>query len=141
MEFREQDFKYIIQSFSDVFIGARFTYEEAAEHVDMPGKLKSAIYRMIYSDDVKREETIGAHLLRLQEKDMGYLFYSQLKIKIKVLFPKTVVNKKGVQKETAIEKIYTVKEFVSDEKLKGKQEEFIVQEISFSKLHLGALSV
>lgn len=141
MEFREQDFKYIIQSFSEVFIGARLTYEEAAEHEDMPGKLKSAIYRLIYSEDVGREETIGSHLLRLQEKDMAYLFYSQLKIKIKVLFPKTVVNKKGIEKEIAKEKLYTIKEFVQDKTLKEAQETFVIQEIFFGKLYLGALSV
>lgn len=141
MEFREQDFKYIVQSFSDVYMGARLTYEEAAEHEDMPGKLKSAVYRMIYNSDVNREETIGEHLLRLNEKDMGYLFYTQLKIKIKVLFPKIVVDKKGVEKEKAVEKIYSIKEFVQDEALKKEKDSFVIQEISFSKLYLGALSV
>lgn len=141
MEFREQDFKYLIQSFSDVYIGARLTYEEAAEHVDMPGKLKTAIYRMVYGNEISKEESIGEHLLRVQEKDMGYLFYSQLKIKIKVLFLQKVVDKKGIEKEKVCEKVYSMEQFVHDEQLREQKDSFVIQEIFFKKLHLSALSL
>lgn len=143
MEFREQDFKYVMQNFSNVYIGARCTYEEAAEHMDMPGRLKTAIYRMVYSGEITREETIASHLLRLEKKDMGYLFYSQLKLQVKVLFLKRVMDKKGVEKETACEKIYSIEQFVEDEQLKEQEQKdkMVVQEIFFKKLHLAGLSV
>lgn len=143
MEFREQDFKYVMQNFSNVYIGARCTYEEAAEHMDMPSRLKTAIYRMIYGGEITREETIASHLLRLTKQDMGYLFYSQLKLQIKVLVIEKVTDKKGMEKETACEKIYSIEQFVEDGRLKEQvqKDKVIVQEMFFKKLHLTGLSV
>ncbi|MCM1159671.1 MAG: hypothetical protein NC412_00475 [Roseburia sp.] len=143
MEFREQDFKYVLQNFSNVYIGARCTYEEAAEHMDMPSRLKTAIYRMVYGGEVTREETIASHLLRLTKKDMGYLFYSQLKLQIKVLVIEKVTDKKGMEKEAACEKIYSIEQFVEDGRLKEQvqKDKVIVQEMFFKKLHLTGLSV
>lgn len=143
MEFREQDFKYVLQNFSNVYIGARCTYEEAAEHMDMPSRLKTAIYRMVYGGEIAREETIASHLLRLTKKDMGYLFYSQLKLQIKVLVIEKVTDKKGMEKEAACEKIYSIEQFVEDGRLKEQvqKDNVIVQEMFFKKLHLTGLSV
>lgn len=141
MELREQDFKYVMQNFSNVYIGARCTYEEAAEHMDMPSRLKTAIYRMVYGGEVSKQEMLSTHLLRLKEQDLAYLFYSQLKVQIKVLFIKTITDKKGVEKETTCEKLYTIEQFVHEEQLKEQNDQFIIQEISFKKIHLAALSV
>ena len=40
------DFKYVIQDLSKVYIGANYTYEELQNEDDMPVKFKEAAFRV-----------------------------------------------------------------------------------------------
>ena len=140
MELRENDFKYVIQDFSHVYIGARMTYEEVGEDYDTPSKVKSAIYRFVL-DEYDLEEPICKHLIELPQKSKTYLMYKQLDVKIKVGFFEKKMDKKGVEREEYVSRMYSIKELVEDSALKENLESYIIQEISFSKRKLMSLAV
>ncbi len=139
MNIKDTDFKYVLQDFSNVYIGARLTYAEAADAEDTPAKVKSALYRLIYEKLVASDETIEHHLRRIDEKELACLFYSQLKIHIKTVTKEKTIDKKGREKEKYTACDYSIKQFLSQPALKEKT--VTIQEISFSKINLGTLSI
>ena len=50
MEFREEDYKYAIQDFSNVYLGARMTYQDLADYDGVPCKIKDAVYRIFLKE-------------------------------------------------------------------------------------------
>lgn len=46
----DQDFKYVIQDLTNVYIGARYTYEEMLEDDNVPHKLKEVIVRILLTE-------------------------------------------------------------------------------------------
>lgn len=46
----DQDFKYIIQDLTNIYLGARSTYEELMEDENVPHKLKEIIVRVILTE-------------------------------------------------------------------------------------------
>ncbi len=139
IELNDQDFKYVIQSFSNVFVGGRMTYEELGESDDTPGRLKDAVYRVFYKD-VPKETMICDHLLSMKEEDMSYLAYMQLRIVVKVSFLDRKVDKKGNESESYITKDYKFEDFRKED-WSGMEDEILIQEISFTKRHLVMLHV
>ena len=49
-EMADNDFKYILQDISNIYVGARSTYGELAENEDLPHKLREVIVRIILSE-------------------------------------------------------------------------------------------
>lgn len=139
MEIKDKDFKYVLQDFSKVYIGARLTYAEAADAEDTPAKLKSALYRLIYDKMVDRDETIEQHLRRISNEELAYLFYTQLNICIKAVKIDKSIDKKGREREKFITGDYSMKQFLENADI--KEGDVILQEISFSKINLGKLSI
>lgn len=50
----DQDFKYVIQDLTNVYIGARYTYEEMLEDDNVPHKLKEVIVRILLTEEIGR---------------------------------------------------------------------------------------
>lgn len=140
MELREQDFKYVMQDLSHVYIGCRFSFEQAGEAYDLPSKFKAAIYRIVI-DEFPLEDMIGEHLIDLSKKSRTYIMYKQLEVKIKVCFATKKVDKKGNEREEYESKIYSIDEIIDDDRLKNPEEDYVIQEMSFSKRKLMALAV
>lgn len=46
----DQDFKYIIQDLTNIYLGARSTYEELMEDENVPHKLKEIIVRVMLTE-------------------------------------------------------------------------------------------
>ncbi len=80
----ETDFKYLIQDFSNYFIGARMTYDEMIDHEDMPGRFRSAIFKYM-EDETALSERICDHLISMDKKSRSAMIYSQLKTEITLL--------------------------------------------------------
>jgi hypothetical protein len=140
IELRENDFKYVLQDISHIYIGARMNYEEVGEHYDTPARLKSAIYRVII-DDVDLETPICEHLLKLEPKTKSYLVYQQLAVKIKIGFLNQKTDNKGVKREEYVTKIYTIQQLAEDNFLREHPNEYVIQELSFHKRKLMSLAV
>lgn len=140
IQLRENDFKYVMQDISHVYIGARITYEELGEEYDTPSRLKSAIYRCII-DEVSLDTQVGEHLLMLEPKTKSYLVYHQLAVQIKVGFLEKKTDKKGNEREEYVSRVYTIDELMKEEYFKQFPDEYVIQEISFSKRKLMSLAV
>ncbi len=140
IELNENDYKYVLEDFSNVYIGARFSYGELAENDDAPGRFKDAVYR-IFLKETEPEVTVGEHLMKLKDGGMGYLAYKQLRIRIKVTCLTCVQDKKGSVKEKYITKDYALDDFMKEEGIRENPEQYLIQEISFKKRHLMGLHV
>ena len=67
----DNDFKYMIQDISNIYIGARSTYEELAENEELPQKLREVIVRAFLSDK-------GQRFLSFHEEDEGSFPHERL---------------------------------------------------------------
>jgi len=136
----ENDFKFVMQNFSDVFFGLRLTYKELAEAEDTPQKLKTAVYQYILAE-AGEDTRICDHVLTMNADSKAYMVFSQLKGKFKVMLPVEITDRKGRVRTEYREKSLKVSELVSDEQLKGQINPDYMMEFKFSKLHLGSLAV
>lgn len=136
----ENDFKFVMQNFSDIFFGLRLTYEELAEADDTPQKLKTAVYQYILSE-AGENTRICDHVLKITKESKSYMVFSQLKGKFRIMFPVEITDRRGRTRTEYREKIYTIDQIVEDETVKAQINPEYIMEYKFSKLHLGALAV
>lgn len=140
MEFRETDFKYVMQDISKVYIGARLTYRELGDQYDTPSKIKSVIYRVVI-DEVDLDTMICEHLLTLDPKSRTYMMYEQMNATFKVLTRQEKLDKKGVLKEEYITKMYSLPELMGDVSLREENSSSVIQEICIKKRKLMGLAL
>ena len=139
LENTDQDFKYLIQNFSNIYVGGRMTFQELVDYEDTPLQLKKAIHRVI-KKEVPIQTMLCEHLLNLSQDSDSFLFYEQAKITIEVVFFHEVETKKT--KETKYEaKTYTFDQFVNAKELQGENKDFFIREVVFKKLRLAIISV
>lgn len=136
----ENDFKFVMQNFSDIFIGLRMTYSELGDAEDTPQKLKTAIFMYIMAE-AGENIRICDHLLTIDEKSKTYDVFARLKGKFRVMLPVRVTDRKGNVRTEYREKILTIQQLVGDEELKKQINPEYMMEYKFSKLHLGSLAV
>lgn len=139
MQQTDQSFKYVIQTFSDVYFGGRLTYEELENADDAPLQLKKIINRVI-RNEVPKTTMIEDHLMTLTEGTDSFTMYEQMKIKIEVDFFDVVKeNAKGKKEHKS--KSYTIKELVNAKELHGESRNFVIREIQLKKLRLSFVTV
>ncbi|MBD5539694.1 MAG: hypothetical protein HDR00_00585 [Lachnospiraceae bacterium] len=136
----ENDYKYVIEDFSNYYIGARLSYQELVDNENTPGRLKDAVYRTFFKETAP-SMTIGEHLLKLEDASVCRMAFSQLRIRIKVTALVQKEDKKGNLKETYETKDYSLDEFLKQEEIKENPEQYLVQEICFKKRHLMMMHV
>lgn len=139
IETTDQDFKYVIQNFSSIYVGGRMTYGELADNDDTPLQLKKAIQRVI-KREVPLQTMICHHLLNLPKDSDSFLLYQQAKISIEVVFLREVESKNKRHTEYK-SKTYTFEQFVNAEELHAEHEDFLIREVLFKKLKLASISV
>lgn len=127
------DFKYVIQDLSKVYIGANYTYEELQNEDDMPVKFKEAAFR-VFSMETSLATTIAAHLLSIKKEDRSYFVYKQMRVKIKVT--SLVRGSNGFSTGSC-----KLDEFMDEFQNKAVQGEYFIEELEIKKLHLAGLSV
>lgn len=136
----ENDYKYVIEDFSNYYIGARLSYQELADDENTPGRLKDAVYRTFFKE-ISPSVTIGEHLLTLDDSSVCRMAYSQLRIRVKVTTLLQKTDKKGKLKEVYETKDYSLDEFLKQEEIKENPDQYLIQEICFKKRHLMMMHV
>lgn len=136
----ENDFKYVLQDFSNVYIGTRLTYGELVQLEDTPQKLRSAVYQYIYREADARTR-ICDHILSIKEDSMSYLVFTQLKGQIKIVFPESITDKKGKTKTQYRTETYSIADIVTNEELRNSISPEQITEYIFKKLRLVSLAV
>lgn len=133
-----EDFKYVMQDISKVYIGASASYEELMEMNDVPFKFKAIISHYLLKE-VNAQITLAQHVLELDANSFAYLTLNQLKINIKCTIINGFVGRGGKKKNR--NKTMTLKEFVTELSHEEKAEMVFVEEVIISKLSLISFSV
>jgi len=129
----ENDFKYVLEDFSTVYIGANYQYGELQVHETAPLKYKEVVAR-VFTHEVSPEMTVAEHLMQINPDDKSYMIYHQLKVKIKI----TQLKKTGKGYES---KQCTLDEFMDTYQKKAMDGGCFVEEIILKKLHLVSFAV
>jgi len=136
----ENDFKFVLQDFSNIYIGMRMTYKEMAEAEDTPQRLKSALY-MYVLPETGEDMRVCEHVLTMTPESRAFEVFKQLKGKFKVMTPIAVKGRRGNVRVEYKEQLYTVGDIVNSPELKEHLKPEYIMEYKFSKLHLAALAV
>lgn len=127
----ENDFKYVLQDFSSITLGARYSYREILESERVPFKLQSIMERYILPQVANPSIEIGQHVLSLTKENPCFRIYENLKLKVKYFEPKKTG---GFQEKKA-----KLAEFT--EAAGAWKEENMIQEITFSNLAVLAFHI
>lgn len=137
---RYEDYKYVMQDAGNIYIGARYSYEELLEQEMVPFKLKTILTRYVLTE-ISPETTLESQFYYIEEDTFLYETYRQLKVQIKTQIQK---EKKTISGRTRIEykeKIFTLQELARMNLAQKKASGMIVREIIVSKLGMMVFSV
>ncbi len=137
---QDRDFKYILQDTGQIYLGARFSYEELQREEMVPFKLKTIFSHYILKE-VDASSTLESHFYYMTEDTFSYQTYRELKVKIKVSLPEERKKPAGKKRVVYKDKVYALKEFAGINLAKKKQMGLIVREIAVSKLGLMTFTV
>ncbi|MCM1252376.1 MAG: hypothetical protein NC321_06115 [Clostridium sp.] len=140
MEYQNNDFKYFMQDIGNLYIGARYNYEELMAHEMIPFKFKSIIEHYIMKD-TQADTTLESQFYYMTRDMFSYKTYMQLKAKVKVCL---LVEKKplfGEKKTVYRNQAFTLEEFVQMNLARKKACGVTIQEIVLSKLALMSFNV
>lgn len=132
---QDNDFKYMLQDTSYLYLGARYSYEELLGQEMVPFKLKTIIEQYLLKD-VDVSTTLESHFYYMTPDTFAYKTYRELNVKIKVSLPEEKKGLGGKVSRRYKDKIYTLKEFAQLNLARKKAIGLIVREIVFSKLGL-----
>jgi len=130
-----EDYKYVMQDTSCLYLGAKYNYGELMEHEMVPFKFVTLLERYIIPD-MGVETTLESHFYYMQQGDFAYKTFLQLKTKVKVsrlMFRKNLFGKKEQVYKT---EIISLKDFAAMSPEQKEKEGIFIQEIVVSKLGL-----
>lgn len=135
-----EDFKYVLQDVGNIYIGARFSYEELLTQEMVPFKLKAILTQYILKEAMP-ETTLESQFYYLEENTFLYETFSQLKIRIKAQVQEEKKSLFGRHKIEYQEKIFTLQELAGMNLARKKASGMLVREIIVSKLGLMTFSL
>ena len=134
------DYKYVMHDLTNIYIGAKYTYDEIMDNDDVPFKFKTILSRYILKE-VAGNTTLENHIFYMKKEDMSYMIYKQMKAKFKLNVFREDGHGKGqpgyVQKEYKIQDIVEGKDSVE---LHEKMNQIFVEELHITSLGLMAVS-
>ena len=128
-----RDFKYVMHDLTNLYIGARYSYEELLILDEVPFKLKTLISRFIIRE-VADTTKIEDHIFYMKETDMSYQIYKQIKAKFRLNVWKD--ERDGVKTPGYKSMTYRITEILGNEELMRKKDTIIVEEVHITKLGL-----
>lgn len=135
-----EDFKYVMQDTGNLYLGARYTYEELLSAEMTPFKLKAIINHYVLKE-ISPEATLESQFYYLDRDSFLYEVFCQLKIKVKVQLQRERKGFFGKGKIRYEEQILSLKELTDINLAKKKASGFIIREIIVSKLGLMSFSI
>ncbi len=134
MEYK--DYKYTMVDYSNICLGAKFTYRDVIEHPDVSFKIKSVMERYILKDDMDVDTSLESHFYYMVPEDFAARTYMQLKVKVKfnILEEKKKLFGKTSQEYTT--KTLPLAKFMDINLARKKAGGVVIQEIIFPKLAL-----
>ncbi|MBQ7954222.1 MAG: hypothetical protein IJ282_00575 [Lachnospiraceae bacterium] len=137
-----EDYKYVMQDAGNIYLGAKYTYEELIENEDVTFKLKAVMQKYILAEaKLDPATTLESHFYFLEPG--GFVFEVCKQLKIKVKYAEVVVKKNlfGKKKEVYETKTLKIEKFAELTAAQKEKTGVIVQEIGISKLALMAFNL
>ena len=135
-----EDFKYVLQDTGNIYLGARFSYEELMAHEMVPFKLKAILNHYILKEAAP-DTTLESQFYYLTKDTFLYETFKQLKIRVKVqrqVERKTFLGKKITEYK---EEIFSLQELTEINLARKKACGILIREIVISKLGMMTFSV
>lgn len=135
-----EDFKYVMQDTGNLYLGAKYTYEELLAAEITPFKLKAIINHYVLKE-TSPETTLESQFYYLNRDSFLYEVFYQLKIKVKVQIQTVKKSIFGKEKIRYEEQILSLKDLSDMNLAKKKASGVIIREIIISKLGMMTFSV
>lgn len=135
-----EDYKYVMQDTGNLYLGAKYSYEELLEAEAAPFKLKAIINHYVLKE-ASPETTLESQFYYLDRESFLYEVFCQLKVKVKVQIQTEQKGFWGKGKIRYQERIFPLKELTEMNLAKKKASGVIIREIIISKLGMMTFSV
>lgn len=134
----ENDFKYVLQDLTNVYLGGQYSYQEMMEEDSVPFKLKTIFARYMMKE-VAGETRLSDHIFYLEKDSLSCLAYRQLKARFRLSVWEEADGKKRKQ-AGYVSREYTIDEILADQKLRALRDSTIVEELHLKKVQILAFS-
>ena len=130
-----EDYKYVMQDTYQLYLGAKYSFEELIDNEEVPFKFRLIVERYIYQD-VDPQTTLESQLYYMTSKDLQYRIYRQIKMKVKVNVIEEKKSLTGKCKKVYTTRILPVEELVKMTPAEKEEKGMVIQELMCSKLAL-----
>lgn len=130
-----EDYKYVMQDTYQLYLGAKYSFEELIDNEEVPFKFRLIVERYIYQD-VDPQTTLESQLYYMTSKDLQYRIYRQIKMKVKVNVLEEKKSLTGKCKKVYTTRILPIEELVKMTPAEKEEKGMVIQELMCSKLAL-----
>ena len=135
-----KDFKYVMQDNGNIYLGAKYSFQELLEEEMVPFKLKAIISQYVLKE-ADRDTTLESQFYYLEPEGFLYETFRQLKVKVKVQRQKERKTLFGKKKLEYKEEILSLKELTEINLARKKGSGMLIREIVISKLAMMTFTV
>ena len=121
-----ENYKYVIQDVSQLYVGAKYSFQELVESEEIPFKFRLVVERYIYSE-LDKDTSLESYFYYLDDKNMSFRIFKQLKTKVKINI--TENNKYNTQ-------VVPIEKFTKMSPQEKESQGVVIQEIIVNKLSL-----
>ena len=135
------DFKYVMHDLTNVYIGAKYTYDEIMNSDEVPFKFKVILSHYMLKE-IAGNTTLENHLFFMKPTDESYIIYKQMKAKFKLNVFREDGHGKG--KPGYVQKEYKIQEIVEGTEatfLHENMNTIFVEELHLTTLGLMAVGI
>lgn len=132
-----EDYKYVMQDTYQLYLGAKYTFDEVVDNEDIPFKFRLIVERYVYQD-VDPETTLESHFYYLTDKGLLFKTYKHIKLKVKINILEDKKSLTGKAKRIYTTQIVPISELVKMTPAEKEEKGVVIQEIMCSKLALMA---
>lgn len=129
-----RDYKYVMQDVTNVYVGAKYTYEELINAEDVSFRLKTMVNRYMKPELSGEDLSIESHFYYMEPQGFAYQTYLQLKTRVRI----SILREKRGKRQYATE-IWKLQELVKLSPAQKEQAGILIQEIILSKLAMMTL--
>ena len=132
-----EDYKYVMQDTYQLYLGAKYTFEEITDNEEIPFKFRLIVERYVYQD-VDPQTTLESHFYYLSDKGILFKTYKHIKLKVKINVIEETRSLFGKRKQANVTKVLPIQELAAIPVEEKQRMGVVIQEIMCSKLALMA---
>ena len=130
-----EDYKYVMQDTYQLYLGAKYSFDEIIDNEDIPFKFRLVVERYAYQE-VDPETTLESHFYYLDGKGLLMKIYKQIKLKVKINIIEEKKSLTGNSKKVYTTQIMPIEQFVKMTPAEKEEKGVVIQEIMCSKMAL-----